>query len=124
MSCLYSHSQYTTVFPIMAAFSRGLRPLGLRAQSICPRSVQISTSATLQSGHSRWSKIKHDKAGVDAKKNVARSLFARDIALASKRMSNFQDHKTNLAKLIAVYGGDPNTNPRLATILQTAKKGT
>ncbi|KUJ20062.1 YebC-like protein [Mollisia scopiformis] len=89
----------------MAAFSRGLRSLGLRSESICPRCLQFSTSATAQSGHNRWSKIKHDKGNADAKKNAERSLFARDIALASK-----------------LYGGDPNTNPRLATILQTAKK--
>ncbi len=38
------------------------------------------------SGHNRWSKIKHDKAGVDKKKNLERSQLARDIMQASKRM--------------------------------------
>ncbi|RFU32205.1 hypothetical protein B7463_g4128, partial [Scytalidium lignicola] len=43
--------------------------------------------------------------GVDAKKNQQRSMFSHEIALASK-----------------LYGGDPNSNPRLATILANAKK--
>ncbi|KAF8865725.1 DUF28-domain-containing protein [Acephala macrosclerotiorum] len=89
----------------MAAFSRGLRSFAPRGDSICSRCLQFSTSSTAQSGHNRWSKIKHDKGSADAKKNAERSIFSRGIALASK-----------------LYGGDPNTNPRLATILQTAKK--
>lgn len=72
-------------FFAMPAFSRGLRSFAPQACSVCPRCLCFSTSAVSQSGHNRWSKIKHDKGQVDAKKNAARSLFARDIALASKR---------------------------------------
>ena len=44
-------------------------------------------SSPLLSGHSRWSKIKHDKAKVDSTKNKARSTLSREITLASKRNS-------------------------------------
>jgi hypothetical protein len=69
----------------MAAFSRGLRSLPPPGEFICTRCMQFSTTSTAQSGHNRWSKIKHDKGSADAKKNVQRSIFAREITLASKR---------------------------------------
>ncbi|KFY33571.1 hypothetical protein V494_07532 [Pseudogymnoascus sp. VKM F-4513 (FW-928)] len=72
---------------------------------VCPKCASFSTYPTLQSGHNRWSKIKHDKAGVDAKKHVLRSMLSRDIAQASK-----------------LYGADPRTNPTLANVLVQAKK--
>ncbi|KAI4791138.1 YebC-like protein, partial [Aureobasidium sp. EXF-8845] len=62
-------------------------------------------AATCQSGHSRWSKIKHDKAKVDSSKNKARSIFAQEIATASK-----------------LFGGDPNFNPRLADLIVKANR--
>lgn len=65
----------------------------------------FATSTFLQSGHSRWSKIKHDKAKVDAGKNRQRSIFAHEIATASR-----------------IFGPDPNANPRLADLITKAKK--
>ncbi|KAH8821469.1 transcriptional regulator TACO1-like protein [Xylogone sp. PMI_703] len=89
----------------MAAFSRGVRALAHQWEYSYIQCLSFSTTSVAQSGHNRWSKIKHDKMGVDAKKNQQRSMFAHEIALASK-----------------LHGGDPNTNPRLATVLATAKK--
>lgn len=67
----------------MPAFSRGLRPF-LRTDYICSKSTNFSTTSVVSSGHNRWSKIKHDKGAVDAKKTKARSIIAHDIALAVK----------------------------------------
>ena len=75
------------LFPItMAAFSRGLRTFTPSREYVCHRCMQFSTTSVAQSGHSRWSKIKHDKAVVDGKKNVLRSQISREITLCSKRM--------------------------------------
>lgn len=41
-------------------------------------------SAIRHSGHSRWSTIKHDKAKADAGRNKRNSIFAQELALASK----------------------------------------
>ncbi|KJX96105.1 duf28 domain-containing protein [Zymoseptoria brevis] len=68
-------------------------------------SLSFATTASLRSGHSRWSKIKHDKAKVDASKNRQRSIFAHEIATASK-----------------LFGGDPGSNPRLADLITKAKR--
>lgn len=65
----------------------------------------FSTSHRIQSGHNRWSKIKHDKGKNDAIKNRQRSVFAQEIATASK-----------------LYGPDPALNGRLATLIDKAKK--
>lgn len=65
----------------------------------------ITTTPILHSGHNRWSKIKHDKMRVDAGKNKQRSIFAHEIATASR-----------------LFGPDPNANPRLADIITKAKK--
>lgn len=65
----------------------------------------FASNAVLSSGHNRWSKIKHDKAKVDAKQNRQRSIFAHEIANASK-----------------FFGPDPNMNPRLADIITKAKR--
>ncbi len=59
----------------------------------------------LQSGHNRWSKIKHDKGKADALKNRQRSALAQEIATASK-----------------LFGHDPSMNPRLADLVVKAKK--
>ncbi|KAK4550854.1 hypothetical protein LTR36_000434 [Oleoguttula mirabilis] len=48
------------------------------------RARGLATTATLRSGHNRWSKIKHDKGKADAVKNRQRSIFAQEIATASK----------------------------------------
>lgn len=57
------------------------------------------------SGHNRWSKIKHDKGKNDALKNRQRSVFAQEIATASKQ-----------------FGPDPALNPRLADAISRSKK--
>jgi transcriptional/translational regulatory protein YebC/TACO1 len=109
----------------MPAFSRGIRSFvlqGSRGESICSRCL-FSTTTSVQSGHNRWSKIKHDKGKADASKTAQRSILSQDIALASKRKKSDESLKTRVLTSIAVYGGDPNTNPRLAAILANAKKG-
>ena len=62
-------------------------------------------ASTLQSGHSKWASIKHDKAKADAGKSKQRALLTRDI--------------TNAVKM---GGANPDMNPRLALALTTAKK--
>ena len=69
------------------------------------RSRLFATAATLNSGHNRWSKIKHDKGRADAAKNRQRSVFSHEIATASK-----------------LFGPEPSANPRLADLIAKAKK--
>ncbi|CAK4034382.1 related to yfcA [Lecanosticta acicola] len=69
------------------------------------RSRAFTTTRPVQSGHNRWSKIKHDKAKVDAGKNRQRSIFSSEIATASR-----------------LFGPDPNMNPRLADLITKAKR--
>ncbi|KAK4968174.1 hypothetical protein LTR66_007331 [Elasticomyces elasticus] len=69
------------------------------------RYSKFSSSAQDQSGHSRWSKIKHDKGTNDAAKNKQRSTFAQEITTASR-----------------LFGPDPNANPRLSSLISAAKK--
>lgn len=57
------------------------------------------------SGHSKWASIKHKKAIVDAKRGQVFTKFIREITVAAK-----------------TGGGDPNTNPRLRTAIQSAKE--
>jgi YebC/PmpR family DNA-binding regulatory protein len=52
------------------------------------------------SGHSKWSKVKHFKGAVDAKRAKIFSKLAREITVAAK-----------------VGGGDPDMNPRLRMVL-------
>ncbi len=56
------------------------------------------------SGHSKWASIKHKKALIDAKRGKIFTKLGREITVAAKS-----------------GGGDPNTNPRLRTAIQTAK---
>lgn len=65
----------------------------------------FASNSYLQSGHNRWSKIKHDKEKKDAGKNKQRSIFAHEIATASK-----------------LFGGDPASNPRLHDLITKAKR--
>lgn len=72
----------------MAALARTLAPLArpTTARAVCAQCRRAFVSSPLlQSGHNKWSKIKHDKAANDAKKNAARTIFTKNIALASKR---------------------------------------
>ena len=56
------------------------------------------------SGHSKWSSIKHRKAAVDAKRGKAFTKLARAITVAARE-----------------GGGDPESNPSLATAVQKAR---
>jgi hypothetical protein len=113
---------HTSDCPNMAAFSRGVRPFPPLTESICSKCL-FSTTSTVQSGHNRWSKIKHDKGKADANKNAQRSSFSREIALCSKSEKPRNMSQFWVLTSIVVYGGDPNTNPRLASLLANAKKG-
>jgi YebC/PmpR family DNA-binding regulatory protein len=90
---------YSVLFVVMQSYQSLARP----GRPTASRSFHQAT--TCQSGHSRWSKIKHDKAKVDSSKNKARSVFAQEIATASK-----------------LFGGDPNFNPRLADLIVKANR--
>jgi len=81
----------------------------------------LHCSSITFSGHSRWSKIKHDKGTNDAAKNKQRSIFSQEIATASKCnvRSNNQSIRANHA---TVFGPDPNANPRLADLITKAKR--
>jgi len=48
------------------------------------RARSFATCPVLESGHNRWSKIKHDKGKEDALKSKARSLLSQEIYSASK----------------------------------------
>jgi YebC/PmpR family DNA-binding regulatory protein len=56
------------------------------------------------SGHSKWSKVKHYKGVLDAKRGKVFSKLGKEIAVAAKS-----------------GGGDPGFNPRLRTILLKAR---
>ena len=56
------------------------------------------------SGHSRWSKVKHYKGGIDAKRGQIFAKLGKHISVACKH-----------------GGGDPGFNPRLRTILMQAR---
>lgn len=85
----------------------------------------LSSCKILQSGHSRWSTIKHDKGKNDAAKNKQRSIFASEIASTSKCTFRLAPEGVGTgltANNQVVYGPNPNSNPRLATIISTAKR--
>jgi YebC/PmpR family DNA-binding regulatory protein len=56
------------------------------------------------SGHSKWSTIKRKKGAADAKRGKVFSRLAKEITVAAK-----------------MGGGDPEMNPRLRTVLLTAR---
>jgi YebC/PmpR family DNA-binding regulatory protein len=56
------------------------------------------------SGHSRWSKVKHYKGGIDAKRGKIFAKLGKEMSVAAKH-----------------GGGDPGFNPRLRTILMKAR---
>lgn len=58
------------------------------------------------SGHSKWSKVKHQKAVTDVRKGKVFSLLARQITLAAREGKS----------------GDPNDNPKLRMILERARE--
>ncbi|MFB3040338.1 MAG: YebC/PmpR family DNA-binding transcriptional regulator [Candidatus Poribacteria bacterium] len=56
------------------------------------------------SGHSKWSQIKHRKAAVDAKRGKLFSKLIKEITVSAR-----------------IGGGDPELNPRLRSVVTTAK---
>jgi YebC/PmpR family DNA-binding regulatory protein len=56
------------------------------------------------SGHSKWHTIKHKKGALDAKRGKVFTKLIREMTIAAR-----------------LGGGDPNTNPRLRTVLDKAK---
>ncbi|MCJ1447552.1 MAG: hypothetical protein MMC23_008063 [Stictis urceolatum] len=68
-------------------------------------SKPFHTNPPRPSGHNRWSKIKHDKARADSHRSKARTQLTRDLALASR-----------------THGADPSSNPKLASLIASAKK--
>ncbi len=57
------------------------------------------------SGHNKWASIKHKKAIVDAKRGKTFTKIIREITMGAR-----------------FGGGDPNSNPRLRTAIQSAKE--
>lgn len=56
-------------------------------------------------GHSKWANIKHKKQAEDARRGRVFTRLVKEIIVAAR-----------------MGGGDPNTNPRLRTSIQTAKQ--
>lgn len=56
-------------------------------------------------GHSKWANIQHRKGAQDAKRNKLFSKISKEITIAAK-----------------LSGGDPDSNPRLRSAIQMAKK--
>lgn len=100
----FSNTNNLTMAP-----SRGtavLRAITRSSIATPPATCRAFSAATIPlSGHNRWSKIKHDKGKADAHKNRQRSIFAQEIATASK-----------------LFGPDINSNPKLADLVTKAKK--
>jgi len=84
-------------------FLRFWRVLDSASCACCAR--HFATTSRTQSGHSRWSTIKHDKGKADQVKNKQRTIFSKDISNASK-----------------FHGPDPNTNNLLALAITNAKR--
>jgi YebC/PmpR family DNA-binding regulatory protein len=57
------------------------------------------------SGHSKWATIKHKKAAADAKRGQVFSKIVKELTVAAR-----------------LGGADPNSNPRLRTVLLKAKE--
>ena len=65
----------------------------------------FSTSAALTSGHSRWSKIKHDKAVVDSRRGSAFSKVSNEISTAAKEAGGEMSNLRLQAALLAARKG-------------------
>ncbi|KAF6830199.1 DUF28 domain-containing protein [Colletotrichum plurivorum] len=79
----------------MSSFSRSVRSIASRLAvgipvprpqpTFCRQCFRpLSTTPAAQSGHNKWSKIKHKKGAADAQKNSMRSQHSRTIALYSR----------------------------------------
>lgn len=52
--------------------------------SSLPQTRSFTASRSANSGHNRWSKIKHDKGAADARKSKERTKLAYEVFIASK----------------------------------------
>jgi hypothetical protein len=66
----------------------------------------FSSTSTTASGHSRWSKIKHDKGKADARRGASYSKLSQEVTYASRE-----------------GGLDTKLNLRLKAAIEAAKKG-
>ena len=78
---------------------------------------RFTTPTAAQSGHNRWSKIKHDKAKHDAATNKHRTLLSKDISFASqsKLTSELEPARKPDNDLYSVWTGpqcEPSPRPR------------
>ncbi|KAK3399272.1 transcriptional regulator-domain-containing protein [Sordaria brevicollis] len=89
--------------PLSRSSSKSATPWSSSICAQCRRT--FITSPALQSGHNKWSKIRHQKAAHDAKTSSARTYYAKNIILYSK-----------------LYGPSLADNPQLANFVQAAKK--
>ncbi|OKL62697.1 hypothetical protein UA08_01409 [Talaromyces atroroseus] len=78
---------------------------GLHTNWVCNACRAFSMSAADQSGHSRWSTIKHDKAKNDKAKSKERGILTQELINASQ-----------------LWGPDPKNNPRLQLAIARAKQ--
>ncbi|WVQ68378.1 uncharacterized protein L199_006585 [Kwoniella botswanensis] len=83
----------------LAGPSRNLRPRTVYCRC-------LTTSSTTQSGHNRWSKIRHKKGAVDKERGALFAKLSREIITAMK----------------PPLSPDPSFNSKLATALQRAKE--
>lgn len=83
----------------------GMTHLPRSRSRLCLQCRLLSTTSRSDSGHNRWSKIKHDKAGADAGRSKQRAALAKEISDASRAL-----------------GADPAFNPRLVDAIAKAKK--
>ncbi|GAM39835.1 DUF28 domain protein [Talaromyces pinophilus] len=78
---------------------------GLSSRWVCDTCRSFHVSAATQSGHSRWSTIKHDKAKNDKAKSKERGILTQELINASQ-----------------LWGPDPKNNPRLQLAIAKAKQ--
>ncbi|KAF2878529.1 transcriptional regulator-domain-containing protein [Massariosphaeria phaeospora] len=91
--------------PLLSAERAAIRPIRCFQHHQVEQARSFSSCPAVNSGHSRWSTIKHDKGKADATKSKQRAQMTKDI--------------TNAVKLA---GANANMNPRLALAITTAKK--
>ncbi|TEA21481.1 putative transcriptional regulatory protein [Colletotrichum sidae] len=89
---------------VRSVVSRFVGPVPTPQPIFCRQCFRpLSTTPMVQSGHNKWSKIKHKKGAADAQKNSMRSQHSKTIALYSR-----------------LYG--TTDNPQLTAAVATAKK--
>ncbi len=67
--------------------------------------IKFDKGVRKMAGHSKWANIRHRKAAVDAKRGKIFTKLVREIIVAARE-----------------GGGDPDSNPRLRTIIEKAKQ--